>query len=472
MPTVTSDGSRALPHGLRIRRRRRWSAWLGVAAVVGAGIAIGPVLWEASPIVVLGGVATLVAIGAAAYRLALGLAVLAFAYPFDLTTQLGPLKLTTSAALMGILVALWLATVVTGERPFWVGTRLDRPVFLFAAATALSLLGFGGYMQDQLVGLAKAAGGFLMFGIATQSLKDRRDIWLVLGAVVATGIIQATSLTVQVITGNQVISEETRATGIVVDANLFAGYLVLVMPLAITAGFAVGSHVAAFATGLAITAFSVATIATLSRSGWLGALASVVVLTVLLPGRRRQLIAIVGAVSAVLLIGGVAGPIANRLAPHATGPLEMFASRWNVWAAAVAVFVRHPVFGVGVANFQNYYLDYDPQDPGLNHAHNLFLNTAAERGIVGLATFAYLLVVLFKTLQRSLHAVQLPPQLLLIVGLIAAFAGYLVHSLLEVSYYDYKILLLFWLLVGIVGKVDQISTRNGAEYLQPVEVTS
>jgi hypothetical protein len=43
----------------------------------------------------------------------------------------------------------------------------------------------------------------------------------------------------------------------------------------------------------------------------------------------------------------------------------------------------------------------------------------------------------------------------LIAGLIAVFAGYLAHSMFDVSYYDYKILLLFWLLAGTAAVACQ-----------------
>ena len=34
-------------------------------------------------------------------------------------------------------------------------------------------------------------------------------------------------------------------------------------------------------------------------------------------------------------------------------------------------------------------------------------------------------------------------------GLIASFVGFFAHSLFDATYYDYKILLLFWILVGM-----------------------
>ncbi|MFI5269962.1 MAG: hypothetical protein ACHQ7M_21500, partial [Chloroflexota bacterium] len=167
----------------------------------------------------------MLAIGAALYRPALGLAILAFSYPFDLTTYAGPLKLTTSEALIGILAVVLVGRHFLRHPPPVQRTPLDLPVLIFAVATVLSLLGLGGYLSDQLVALVKAAGGFLLFFIVTQSLRQRREVWLVVSAILGAGLILAAQTIVPVIQGTAVVSALTRATGDVIDPNLFAGYL-------------------------------------------------------------------------------------------------------------------------------------------------------------------------------------------------------------------------------------------------------
>src|SRR5205085_12558063 len=109
-----------------------------------------------SPTVVLGTMAVLVAVGAAVYRPALGLAVLVFTYPYDLTTWAGPVKLTTSQALMFILLAVWVGRQVLPNPPALRRTALDIPVVVFAAAPYLSVLDLTGHLDQRLVGLLNA----------------------------------------------------------------------------------------------------------------------------------------------------------------------------------------------------------------------------------------------------------------------------------------------------------------------------
>jgi putative inorganic carbon (HCO3(-)) transporter len=461
---VRSGIGSALPTGLRIRNRRRYRIWVGVAGLILVGTLLGASLnqdsnWE-FPVILAAGVAITVLTALTLFRPALGVALLAFGYPFDIATKAGPVKLTTSAALMAILVVVWLVRQGRTASWPWRATPLDLPVLAFAGATVLSLLGFAGQVDHQLVGVLKAFGGFLIYFIVTQTLETKQDVWLVLGAVVASGLIQAAWLTVQVLSGGQVVSDTTRATGSVIDPNIFAGYLILLIPLVVAVGLSLRATWSVAVTALAFILLAFALVATLSRSGWLGLSVATIGLAILLPKERWKVLFLVGGVGAALLSAGLVGPIAARLGPGAQGPTEILVSRWNVWTAAALIFIQHPIFGVGVMNLTNYLPSNSiPGTEILNDAHNIFLNMAAERGVIGLATFVFFVFVLFRTLRQVLPATRSRLDYALVAGLLATFAGYFAHSLFEVSYYDYKVLLLFWLLVGVVASLPRLMSR-------------
>lgn len=405
---------------------------------------------------VIGTLAALVAIGAAIYRPALGLAVLAVSYPFDLTTFAGPLKLTTSEALLAILVLVLIGRHFARNPPGIERTPLDVPVLLFAIATALTLFGLTGFYSDQLVALVKAAGGFVLFSVATQSLRDRREIWLVVAAVLAAATGVALQTIVPIIQGVDAVTALTRATGNVIDPNLFAGYLVLVIPLALALGIAMRWRWGPMVAGVVMLVFGAALVATLSRGGWLGFFAAALTMVVLLPGRRRVVLAVAGSVLLVLVAGGLGGPVADRLGTAAgASPLQTFADRIPIWAASVEMLKQHPIFGLGLNNFGNYIGAYDPS-LDVNQAHDLFLNIAVERGLLGLITFLIFLVALFRT---SIAAVLRAPDgryRVLAAGVMASFVAFIADSLFDVAYYDYKILLLFWLLAGIAACLPRL----------------
>jgi hypothetical protein len=75
--------------------------------------------------------------------------------------------------------------------------------------------------------------------------------------------------------------------------------------------------------------------------------------------------------------------------------------------------------------------------------------------VLGLAAFGLVVVVMFRSLSSAWRNAGSTVDRTLAAALIAVFGGYLAHSLLDVSYYDYKILLLFWLLVGSAAVIGQ-----------------
>lgn len=68
--------------------------------------------------------------------------------------------------------------------------------------------------------------------------------------------------------------------------------------------------------------------------------------------------------------------------------------RWQYWTASLAMFLRHPWFGVGRENFGRHYTQYksieSPEE--ISNPHNLFVQTACEWGILGLLGLTFMLV--------------------------------------------------------------------------------
>jgi O-antigen ligase len=59
------------------------------------------------------------------------------------------------------------------------------------------------------------------------------------------------------------------------------------------------------------------------------------------------------------------------------------------WAAGIRMFLAHPVLGVGAGNYDAAYTRYATScwPDGLGHAHDYYINTAAETGILGFVAF-------------------------------------------------------------------------------------
>jgi O-antigen ligase len=62
------------------------------------------------------------------------------------------------------------------------------------------------------------------------------------------------------------------------------------------------------------------------------------------------------------------------------------------WLAGVRMFASHPLFGVGIGNYSAAYPAYHPRGwyASLAHAHDYYINIAAEAGVLGLTSYVLL----------------------------------------------------------------------------------
>ena len=247
--------------------------------------------------------------------------------------------------------------------------------------------------------------------------------------------------------------------GMMSNVNLFAGYLLLLVPwcLVAAAEFRGAWRGVAAATGLA----AVATLAVLqSRAAWLAAAAAAITgLIVILrerqvlglpPGLRRPLIAAMAALPlAALVAGGLAltdtpvGRAIDRLAvsrPHqAGGPSD--GGRSMVWGIAAAMIAEHPVTGVGAGNFTLRMHDYFGSDrigdqldftnlssDNWIQPHNDFLWVFAEKGLPGIVSFAAVFVLAFMATRSVLAGSPTITDARLAVASAVALVAHLVFS--------------------------------------------
>jgi O-antigen ligase len=110
------------------------------------------------------------------------------------------------------------------------------------------------------------------------------------------------------------------------------------------------------------------------------------------------------AVCALLaLAGGTEVFEKNEALVKGNNPLSF---RQQVWQLALAAWQQHPWFGIGMDNFGQV---VDPAWRGVyNHGHNLYLNTLAERGMVGALPLFAVLVAWGASLWRRWPAADGP----------------------------------------------------------------
>jgi O-antigen ligase len=157
-------------------------------------------------------------------------------------------------------------------------------------------------------------------------------------------------------------------------------------------------------------------------------------------------------------------PRARPLSPLAGTLEEAMAlptpSRPELWRAAVQLWRRHPLLGVGPDNFRHLYPQAMVLPPGQRrfnderlHANSLYFETLADLGLAGVAALA----LLMGTLVQAGRARRAQGQL---VGLACALGAgtFFVHGLLDTFFAFTPLYGLCWLLLGLTGTLQGQTT--------------
>ena len=181
-------------------------------------------------------------------------------------------------------------------------------------------------------------------------------------------------------------------------ANVFAGYLNLVIPVAIVRSTTSDSRRDRVLWYLAIAIFLLTQLLTSSRGAWLAGIAGIVTTIAILLTRgveaggifheiRRHWIKL-AAGAGLLLAGTVLVLIAAEVSP---GHAPLLSARSGIWKPAREIILSSPLVGHGPASFSSLFAIEKQIPPGFatSHAHNLMLQTWAELGLLGLILLAF-----------------------------------------------------------------------------------
>jgi O-antigen ligase len=284
--------------------------------------------------------------------------------------------------------------------------------------------------------------------VAPRYLTTRRTILLLLGTMVLVGLAEALLGIAQgtVLASTQHVSADrgVRVVGTFGQPNPYAGYLNLTLPFVLAlAAWAEPRRWRWWSVGAAII-LGVALAMAQSRGATLGLAAALLAMAwVGWPVTRRYAVgAALGGVACLgfilvtgrITLGGVLARLGWRpltdsaLGAQVTNANFSTLERLAHWAAAVRMVAAHPLLGVGIGNYPIVYAHYAvPHWPlALGHAHNLYLNMAAELGVGGAVLFLFFVGIgLWATWSRS----AAPPAAA--IGIWGVGVALIVHNLFD-----------------------------------------
>jgi len=345
----------------------------------------------------------------------------------------------------------------------WRLALVPPAAFLVAALVTLP---FTSHLKEALRELrVVVAEPALFYVLAVTTWRSLADVWRALVALAVLGIGMALfSLYHYWLIG---VVENTggvkRILAIYHSPNHLALALGRVMPVAL-ALVVFGGLVRRAARGLAVTgaaSFALMTVVlyfTYSRGGLIGIAAAALVV---LAGWRWRLA--VGAAALGVLVALVLPMVAGER----FGQVLPLVQRVYVWQAAWAMALDHPLTGVGLDNFLYHYPQYilaeAKLEPDMSHPHNLFLDFWLRMGILGLAALALTVGRFWEQIHRLISHTD-PWAKWAGLALAASMVDFLVHGLIDNSYFLIDLAFLFWLTAALAAVARQA--------LQPPRITA
>lgn len=253
----------------------------------------------------------------------------------------------------------------------------------------------------------------------------------------------------------------TRVFSTFENPNLLAEYLLIIIPISIAFAFyskdVYKKILFIMATGIMLLTIGL----TYSRGGWLGLMVAIIVFLLLTSIKTLLLLIPIGA------LGILFSPASILQRIKTIGNLQDSSNfyRYNLWSMSLNILRDFWYSGLGIG-YLPFFRKISPLYLGPiapYHTHNTFLQVAVETGIVGLIIFAGLTLTLIKTAISVILQTKSKFIKIFTASYTAGLSGILLHGLVEHILYNPKIIITFWLIIGMITGLYRIHQENGQE---------
>ncbi len=442
------------------RLARLFNIFIPLAILLGAASGTMVVILD-NPDYILFGLAGIVVLLLSLYSTEFGLFVLVFisyARFSDVITEFHGFPSTAKPFIAILIISIFLRWAVFGDRPKgWVG-----PFVLFGM---LSLVGFMSQvfspvpdrvMARWLDDIKDTVIALIIIILLQRGPTFRRVLWVLIGL----GFILGTLSVFQYFTGtfdnvyggfavslkHQIIgtTDNYRSTGPMGDPNFFAQIMVVLIPISLERFLHEKKNSLRF---IALWTFVVSVLTVLftySRGGFLAMAIGIIIVLLYYPPKQFQIPVII--FSMIVFVSLLPPNYLARLntltglfTPRGTLRIEerSLQGRLSENLAAIEMVKENPLFGVGLNSFKYLFPEYSKR-LGLasvateREAHNLYLEVAAETGLIGFSIFALVLFICFRTMLRaknSFEQAKMSDYSGMVTGFLGGFTAYFIAAM-------------------------------------------
>ena len=125
------------------------------------------------------------------------------------------------------------------------------------------------------------------------------------------------------------------------------------------------------------------------------------------------------------------------------------ATRIEIWKVGAGLLKENPILGIGLGQYENQYklnaeriLEKKPFEETRLHSHNLYMEFWLETGLLGLLSFLWITVLVFKEGFKKLDIEDKKMQTALFIMLVYI----LVHGIIDLTFFKNDLALIFWMI--------------------------
>ncbi len=247
------------------------------------------------------------------------------------------------------------------------------------------------------------------------------------------------------------------------NPNVLGQYLVLCIPISIALMWTAKNKLHKLVYLGTTAVMTVCLIFTWSRGSWLGLIIALAIFALLVD---RRLVAL-GFAGILTLPFIIPQSIAGRIASIGDLKDTSSAYRFSIWIGSIKVIQDYWSSGIGLGSeaFSRVYPKYALSGASYAlHAHNLYLQLFVETGVIGIVAF---LIIVFLFYRSAISAyVKAKDKFLstLIVSLCAGMSGYLFQGLTDNIWYNYRMVLIFWIMLSLTSVATRIIERGNLSH--------
>ncbi len=259
-----------------------------------------------------------------------------------------------------------------------------------------------------------------------------------------------------------------RVSSFLGNPNMLGVYLVIVFPLAFAQMIVSRKKLSKLGFGICTLLMLVCTILTWSRGAWLGLIASTLIFLVLYDSRNIWFI-IAGGASMPMWMVLIPETVIRRFISIFTMSDTSVLYRFNTWRGVLSMIKDNLISGVGVGEnaFKEAYLAYAvPGTESVLHSHSLMLQITLELGIIGAIVFVAIMLMYaqkcFATISMKTNVRKSKSKTMIAAGF-ASICGALTIGLTDHIWYNYRVFLVFWVVMGLTVALMKINEKEKAK---------